>query len=162
MLDVSDKNILLIGGGAACAEKLRSLGQLGKEITVIAPEFIDAFNNKPWIHFIKRKYRRGDLENCHIVYVGINDPDEEMKILEEAKERGILINFVDQVQYSDFISPSVLIKKFFSIFISTNGRGPGAAKFIRKEIEEKLDLEELDKHTEEYIQNRNSAAAEKS
>jgi len=154
MLDVSNKNILLIGGGAACAEKLRSLGQLGKDITAISPEFCSDFNDKPWIKMIHRKYSPGDLKGFHIVYVGINDFDEEMLILNEAKEEGLLINFVDQVKFSDFISPSVLIKKFFSIFISTNGRGPGASKFIRREIEEKINLEELDNRAGEYIQNR--------
>ena len=154
MLDVSEKNILLIGGGAACAEKLRSLGQLNKEITAISPEFCEDFSDKSWIKMIKRKYSPGDIKGFHIVYVGINDPDEEMKILEEARHEGILINFVDQVKFSDFISPAVLIKNFFSIFISTNGRGPGASKYIRKEIEEKIDLEELDRRTGEYIQNR--------
>ena len=156
MLDVSDKNILVIGGGPACAEKLRSLGQLNKNITAISPDFIDDFNDKPWIQCIKRKYAPGDLENFHIVYVGINDPSEEMIILKEARERDILINFVDQVTYSDFISPSVLIKNFFSIFISTNGKGPGASKFIRKEIEEKIDLNELDRRAGEYISKRNA------
>lgn len=154
MLDVTDKKILLIGGGAACAEKLRSLGQLNKKITAIAPEFCRDFDGKPWIETIQRKYAPGDLKGFHVVYVGINDIDEEMKILDEARKEGILINFVDQVKFSDFISPAVLIKNFFSIFISTNGRGPGASKFIRSEIEEKIDLDALDKRTGEYIKNR--------
>ena len=156
MLDVSEKNILLIGGGVACAEKLRSLGQLNKEITAIAPEFCENFSGKSWIKMIKRKYRPGDLKGFHIVYVGINNKDEEMIILKEARREGLLINFVDQVKFSDFISPSVLLKKFFSIFISTNGKGPGASKFIRREIEEKIDLDDLDRRTGEYIKNRNA------
>ena len=161
MLEVSKKNILLIGGGSACAEKLRTLSQLGKRVTAIAPEFSDSFDGLDWIDFIYRKYMPGDLKNYDIAYVGINNFSEEMKILEEAKLENVLVNFVDQPAFSDFISASVLIKKFFSIFISTNGRGPGAAKMIRKEIESKLDLDALNERAGEFIAERKKKMEDK-
>lgn len=143
MLDVSNKNILLLGGGKASAEKLRTLSQLGKRITAISPEFIEEFHSLDWIDFIYRKYEYGDLKDFDVVYSGVNNRSVEKEILKEARERNILINFIDKVEDSDFISASTLMKENFSIFISTYGRSPGGTKMIRQEIEAKLNLEEL-------------------
>ena len=155
MLDITDKNFLIIGGGPAAAEKLRSLGQTGKKIRVIAKEFTEPFHEKDWLELVKKPYEKGDLTGFDIVYVGINDPVKEAEILADARELGILINFVDKVETSDFISPAVFMKKNFSLFISTYGKGPGMSKKIRKTIEEKIDLDALDKEAGEYFKKRN-------
>lgn len=154
LLDVTRKNILMIGAGSACAAKLKSLSELQKEICVISPDFHRDFLNKKWIQKIDRKYRPGDLKGYQIIYCGVNDPKIQTQIMEEAKAEHALVNFVDHVEESDFISPSSLIKKNFAIFISTFGRGPGITKKIRQKIEEKIDLDALDREAEEYIQNR--------
>ncbi len=151
MIEVSKKNILLIGGGKAAAEKLRTLSQLNKKIKAISPDFVEEFHGLEWIDFEYRKYRVGDLKNFDIVYVGINDPIIEKEILEEAKKEKLLINFIDKVEDSDFISVAGFIKENYSIFISTYGKGPGAAKKIRQEIESKLDLEKINNEVGEYI-----------
>jgi precorrin-2 dehydrogenase/sirohydrochlorin ferrochelatase len=154
MIDISKKNILLIGGGKAASEKLRTLSQLNKRITAISPNFIEDFDNIDWIDFIYRKYQKGDLDNFDIVYVGINDDEVEEEIYKEAKQKNILINFIDKVENSDFISVAGFIQENYSIFISTYGKGPGAAKKIRQEIESKLDLTKIDIEVGEYIKNR--------
>lgn len=143
MLDVSTKNILLLGGGKASAEKLRTLSGLGKKIRVISESFSDEFLDKPWLELVKKSYEYGDLDGFDLVYSGVNNKIIETEILREAKERNILINFIDQIDSSDFISASSLIRDSFTIFISTYGRSPGGAKKIREEIESKLDLESL-------------------
>ncbi len=154
MLDVTNKKILLLGGGKASAEKLRTLSQLGTRITAISPEFIEEFHSLGWIDFIYRKYEYGDLKEFDVVYSGVNDRDVEREILKEARERNVLINFIDKVEDSDFISASTLIQENFSIFISTYGRAPGGAKMIRQEIEVKLDLPDLDNRVGEMAKQR--------
>jgi len=154
MLDITDKNILIIGGGPAAAEKLRSLSQTGKTVKVIAREFSDAFRNQDWLQLEQRAYQSGDLQGFDLVYVGINDPQEEERILHDAKNLNLLINFVDKVENSDFISPSVLLRENFALFISTYGKGPGMTKKIRKTIEEKIDLDALNREAGEYFKKR--------
>jgi precorrin-2 dehydrogenase / sirohydrochlorin ferrochelatase len=154
MLDVTNKNILLLGGGKASAEKLRTLSQLGKRITAISPEFIEEFHSLDWIDFVYRKYRYGDLKGFDVVYSGVNDRDVEKEILKEAQERKLLINFIDKVEDSLFISASTLIQDHFSIFISTYGRAPGGAKMIRQDLEAKIDLPELNQRVGEMAQER--------
>jgi len=154
MLDVTEKNILILGGGKASAEKLRTLSQLELNVTVISPEFDAEFQDKPWLNLIKRKYQKGDLRNFDLVYSGVNHKPTEMEILSEANENKIPVNFVDNPGKSNFISASSLICDSFTIFISTYGRAPGGAKKIRETIESSIDLGALDAEVGEYIRLR--------
>jgi siroheme synthase-like protein len=154
MLDVTNTEILVLGGGKASAEKLRTLSQLNKKIKVISKEFISDFYEKDWLELVQREYQYGDLNGFKIVYCGINDPVIEKVVLQESIERNILINFIDKVEDSQFISVAGFIKKSFSIFISTYGKSPKGAKRIRQEIENKINLEELDTEITEYIKER--------
>ncbi len=154
MLDVSDKNILILGAGKASAEKLRTLSQLGKKISVISKNFCEEFLNKDWLVLKQKPYEYGDLKGFNVVYSGVNNKNVEYEILKEAKERNILINFIDQVENSDFISASSIIRNNFTIFISTYGKTPGGAKKVRQEIESQLQLDKLDRELEILIQER--------
>lgn len=166
MLEISEKKILIIGAGPAAAEKLRSLEQIcrrsevkevckkTRKVRVIAKEFSEAFLHKDWLELVHKPYESGDMKGFHLVYVGINDPAIEEKILHDAHGQNVLINFIDKVEDSDFISPSVLLRENYSIFISTYGKGPGMTKKIRKAIEDKIDLEKLDIEAGEYIKGR--------
>ncbi len=155
LMDITDKKVLLIGAGKACAEKLRTLSQLSIPVTVIAPHIDQAFLNKEWITIEKRSYKAGDLKGYDIVYVGVNNPELEDEIEKEVIRENCIVNYVDRPARSDFISPSLIQKEHFSIFISTFGEGPGATKAIRKTIEETLDLEKLDEFTGDYKRKRN-------
>ena len=156
MLDVSEKKILMIGAGKACAEKLRGLQAAGVEITLIAPTREDAFLDKPWIHYEKRKYKRGDLEGYDVVYMGVNDTDTKNAIIKDAAGMNILINIVDDPGNSDFISPAMIKMDHFAVFISTYGKGPGMTKKIRQTLEKEVNLRQLDIETKQYIEARNA------
>jgi len=154
MLNVTDKKVLVIGAGKACAEKLHSLGQIKPDVTVIAEKIDPVFRENPWMKIIEKRYQPGDMDRFDLVYCGINDPETEKEIQKEAHQKRILINFIDQRSLSDFISPSVIQRENFSVFISTFGKGPGATKQIRKTIESSLDLDQLNRLTGEYIEKR--------
>lgn len=144
MLDVTGRTVLLLGGGRAAAEKLRTLDQIRPKTRAIAREFLPIFDDYPWIIRENRAYTPGDLAGADVVYCGLNDPVVEGAVAREARERGILINFIDDREKSDFISASVLARKHFSIFVSSYGRSPGAVKKLRQMIESTFDLDDLD------------------
>lgn len=154
MMDVTEKSILLIGAGNACAEKLKTLLSLDMQITVISDSFLPVFKNNDRLELIERKYAYGDMQNFDIIYCGINDEETRNRIRTEAKERSKLINFVDRPLDSDFISASSLIYENFTIFISTYGRSPGGAKKIRETLEQKISLETLNEEIGEMIKKR--------
>ncbi|MCB1141534.1 MAG: bifunctional precorrin-2 dehydrogenase/sirohydrochlorin ferrochelatase [Leptospiraceae bacterium] len=154
LLDISNKDILLIGGGKSALEKLRTLSQLNKKVRVISDVFLEEFRRYDFLELIERKYETGDMDPYSVIYCGINDPEEEYKIFLEARKKGKLINFIDQVDSSDFISASSLIYSNFTIFISTYGKSPGGAKMIREEIENKMNLSQINSYVGKLAEER--------
>ncbi|MBE7439465.1 MAG: hypothetical protein HS115_13480 [Spirochaetales bacterium] len=154
MLDVTERSVLILGGGKAAAEKLRTLDQLRPRTRAIALDFLPIFDDYPWITREKRAYRTGDLDGADVVYCGVNDRVVEAAVAREAKERKILINFIDDRDISEFISASVLAREHFSIFISSYGRSPGAVKQIRQLIESNLNLDDLDRMVSRMAEDR--------
>ena len=63
--------------------------------------------------------------------------DEKLnrEISVKARERGLLINAVDQPEDCNFIVPSIVRKGDLIIAISTSGRSPALAKKVRKDLE---------------------------
>ena len=164
MLDVTDKKILMIGAGKACREKLKSLAQLNMPVTVIARDFHRDFLDAAWITLVRKQYEPGDLNGFDLVYVGVNNPQLALQIEQDGRKLGLMMNFLSASERSDFISPSALIKKHYSIFVSTFGRAPGATKKIRDQLETQLNLDQIDIDVADYIENRtghlrNSASA---
>jgi uroporphyrin-III C-methyltransferase/precorrin-2 dehydrogenase/sirohydrochlorin ferrochelatase len=56
-------------------------------------------------------------------------------IFEEARQRGVLCNAVDDPRHCDFYYPAVVQRGDFQIAISTAGRSPALAQRIRQELE---------------------------
>jgi len=103
-------------------------------------EMIDKHNLKK----IQKEYEKDDIDGFDVVIVAIDDIDRQKEIYLEAKQKGILCNTVDVVEYCDFIFPSYIKKGDLIISISTSGASPAVAKYLRRYIE-KLIPQNLDK-----------------
>ena len=56
-------------------------------------------------------------------------------IFNEARQRNILCNVVDDPEYCDFYYPAVVRRGDLQLAISTNGQSPALAQRIRRELE---------------------------
>ncbi len=137
-INLTNKKILLIGGGNIALEKLEKLTDFSKDITVItkdiSSQFLD-FSKLNNIPIEKRAYRRGDIDGFDIVVVATNKISLHKEIFNESRDSRILVNSVDNTAYCDFIFPSYIKKGDLTISISTSGASPAMAKRIRLYIE---------------------------
>ncbi len=130
---------MVIGGGTVAHQKLIALLQAEASITVISPHFhpeLVELSREKKISLIQKEYQRGDLEEAFLVFGATNNPEINRQIHEEAKEKKILFNAVDQPDECDFIIPAKVIRGDLLIAISTAGSAP----FLSKKIREKLEL----------------------
>lgn len=88
------------------------------------------------VDHLPRSYRNGDLENAYLVIAATNDPDVNRAVWEEARQRGCLINVVDDPQHSNFILPAVVQRGEMSVAITTGGNSPALARRLRERIEQ--------------------------
>jgi siroheme synthase-like protein len=143
-IDLKDKPVLLIGGGAVAREKLEKLIQAEASVRVIAktiaPETLDLLI-KHRLHFEVRPFFPNDVSGHLLVISAVNEPALHARIATAARARGILLNTVDEPASADFYFGSQLERGPLQIAISTQGLFPGVARALRLWLEEALPLE---------------------
>ena len=120
MLDISQKNILLIGGGNVALHKSLILLQFKNKLTILAPS-INPELEKLNIEWIKDKYNKRYLNDFQLVYACTNDYGLNQSIYNDAKMLGILTNTVDEPKTSDFISPAICQADEMIVAVSSQG-----------------------------------------
>jgi siroheme synthase-like protein len=137
-LNVKAMKCIVIGGGLIALRKVKDLLEHCADITVVSPytcKGIDELSAQGKIRVLKRKYQMGDLEGSYLAVVATGDRSLNKKVVNEAKEKKVLLNIVDDPELSDFIVPSVLHRGDVSIAVSTGGRSPALARKIRAGLE---------------------------
>ncbi len=119
--------------------KIFSLLKAKARVRVIALEVtenIQKLADQGKIELLKRPYQSGDLDGAWLVIAATDRQDVQEKVLEEAEERRIFCNVVDQPEQCSFIVPSVIRRGRLNIAISTSGASPALARRIREKLEE--------------------------
>ncbi len=143
-LSLSGKRCVVIGGGEVALRKVKALLEYEAKVEVISPDFcpeLGQMTEKETIHLSQRSYNSGDLQGAFIVIAATDNSEINRKVAEEARERGILVNVVDDPEQSDFIVPSYLRRGALTIAVSTAGRSPALARKIRTRLEKEFGTE---------------------
>jgi len=137
-LKLSGRRCLVVGGGDVGLEKVEGLLACGGDVTLIAPDAIEALENlarEGSIRWERREYAGApDLEGVFIVIAATSDTDVNIRVFEDAERRAMLVNVVDVPPLCNFILPAIIRNGPLAIAISTAGASPALAKRIRDEI----------------------------
>jgi precorrin-2 dehydrogenase/sirohydrochlorin ferrochelatase len=137
-LDLKDKNVLVVGGGKVAERKILNLLRYGCRIHVVSPGLTSQLEKlvlEKKIQHIPEQSLNQAMGNASMVIAATDDPVFNGQIASRAKERGLLVNAVDQPQDCNFIMPSIVNSGDLQIAISTGGKSPALAKKIRKELQ---------------------------
>jgi len=138
-LNLSNKRVVVVGGGEVAERKVESLLGTGASIVVISPEVTSrllALAEEKQLELHKRPYTPGDCEGATLVLSATNDPELSKTVFEDATRSGALVNTADQAGLCHFIMPAVLRRGDIAIAISTGGASPGLASRLRQKISE--------------------------
>ncbi len=136
-LDLADRPVLVIGGGALALEKVRGLLAAQAAITVVAPELIPALadlRDRGALRHIARPYQCGDMDGCAIIMAAQEDRSANAQLQQDARAIGVPINAADDPAYCDFILPAVVREPPLTLAISTGGGSPAIARRLREEL----------------------------
>ena len=140
-LDVRNRSCLVVGGGRVGTRKVKTLMDCGARVTVISPEVTDELAGlaaRPAILLKRRAYRNSDLDDVFLVIGATDDEDLNQRIHQDAESRGKLCNIADQPRRCNFILPSIINQGDLTIAISTAGRSPAFAKFLRRRMKKQF------------------------
>ena len=143
-LDINNRKCLVVGGGAVGTRKVKSLVECGAIVTVVALAASDELEGMAAAGIValeKRAYDTADLTGVFLVFGATSDMTLNDRISRDAEERGILCNIADFPKACNFILPSVLQRGDLQITISTSGKSPAFARYLRKTLENRFGRE---------------------
>lgn len=138
-LQVQDKTVVIVGGGAVARRKIETILPAGACLTVISPALspeLQQLADSGAISHLHREYRTGDLHGAFMVIAATNRREVNRLVAEEAGRLGILAEITDAPGEGNVTSPATFRRGDLSIAISTNNRAPALAARIRNEIAE--------------------------
>lgn len=141
-LKVEGKRVVVVGGGKVAERKVDLLLESKAEVFLISPrvtEKLRGLSEGGEIEWKQRKYQRGDLKDAFLGIFAARDSQAEESFIEEAKERGVLVNISTNYKKCDFVFPAVVRSKKILITVSTSGTFPLLSAEIAQEIQKVID-----------------------
>lgn len=138
-IDIENKNCVVVGGGIVALRKIEKLLPFNPVITVIAPEICDEIKKLTEIKIYRRNFIDDDIENAFMVISATDNKELNIHIFELCKAKNIFINTVDDKEKCGFLFPALVKKNNVTLGISTSGKSPLYARFLREMIEKSLD-----------------------
>lgn len=135
LVDVENKNCLVVGGGVVALRKIEKLLPFNPNITVVSPKVHKEILSIKNINIIKRKFDFNDLKEKSFVITATDDKVLNKEIYNSCKENNIPVNTVDDKDNCSFIFPALAKNNSVTVAISTSGKSPLYAKYLRKKIE---------------------------
>ena len=160
--DISDKTFLIIGSGNVAADKILRLKRFTDRIIVVAPE-----TEIEGVRVIRKEYDSGDLALGDYVVAAVGVREIDRQIARDCRAEGIPVNVVDDIEYCDFIFPSIVKRGKLTVAISTSGSSPLYARMLRQQLEEMLpenieqvldEMQELRERTAEEVADQKERA----
>ena len=132
---------MVSGGGEAALAKLRLLSKTGADVQILAEEIhpdisrlADASN---W-RITRRRAAARDIKGATLVYAANENAETDANIATAARARNSLVNIVDNLEDSGFITPAIVDRDPVTVAIGTEGAAPVLARAIKRDLEERL------------------------
>lgn len=132
-INVTNKKILLVGGGKVATHKATIMARFVNNVTVVSPEFTDEIKLLPF-NFIQKEYDKSDLAGSFLVYVCTGNEELNAKVKADAEELGILTSVCDAPSLCDFVSPAIHKEGNMTIAVGSNAQNVFQSVSIRDQI----------------------------
>jgi uroporphyrin-III C-methyltransferase/precorrin-2 dehydrogenase/sirohydrochlorin ferrochelatase len=132
-LEVTDRRCVVAGGGPTAVAKAAALLDAGANVVVIAADVEPALAElarRGEIELIERDYRSGDLAGARLVFA-TGDRAQNAAVFAEAEAAGVLCNAHQDSAHCHFASPTVTRRGDLVVAVSTGGRAPTLAGWVR-------------------------------
>ena len=137
--NLKGRKVLVVGGGEVAARKVALLKQAAAAVTVIAPELgrsLSSLHQAGEVEWLQRVYETSDLDRgWALVYAATDSTEVNQRVSDEAKQRNLPVNVVDNPALCTFIMPAIVDRSPVIAAVSTGGASPVLSRLIRARIE---------------------------
>jgi siroheme synthase-like protein len=137
-IDIEDRAVLIVGGGAVCARKAETMMRYGGRVTIVSPEITDeiaAWERDGALAVRRKTYEEPDLDGASIVIASTDDQCVNARVARDCRRRRIPVNVVDVTHLCEFIVPAIIEKGSIQIAISTGGKSPALARTLKEDMQ---------------------------
>jgi uroporphyrin-III C-methyltransferase/precorrin-2 dehydrogenase/sirohydrochlorin ferrochelatase len=130
--------VVVVGGGTIALRKARLLLEAGAKVTMIAPALLTELGKIAVLgelRHIAARFAAEHLEGAVAVVAATDDATVNAAVSHAAQERRIPVNVVDDASLSTFIFPAIIDRAPILVAVSSAGRSPVLARWVRAQIE---------------------------
>ena len=131
-IDISAKKCVVVGGGAVAKRKVEKLIPYEPKITVVAPKICEFLRACEGITLVEREFEPSDLDGAFMVIGATDNEAVNAEIFRLCTEKNILVNVVDDKEKCGFIFPAIASKNGITAGITTSGKSPIYAKYLKE------------------------------
>ena len=132
-LNLTARDVVLVGGGPVATAKLRQLLAAGARVRVVAPEVTDEIRQQP-VAVERRSFVPSDLDGAWLV-VAAATPEVNRHVADVAEGLRIFVNAVDDPANATAFLSGVVRRDGVTVAISTSGAAPGLTALMREGID---------------------------
>ncbi|MCP5333543.1 MAG: uroporphyrinogen-III C-methyltransferase [Pseudomonadales bacterium] len=137
-IDLRGRHCLLVGGGEVARRKVETLLRAGATLRLVAPAIdpgLDELVRQQGGELRLRAFEPRDVDDVWLAVAATDDEAVNRQVRDVARQRGVLVNVVDQPALCDFIFPSIIDRDPMVIAVSSGGRAPLLARLLRARLE---------------------------
>lgn len=141
VLRIVGRRCVVVGGGDVATRKVGALIRDGAELLVVAPdvsEEIERLAETGGMTVERRPFEPADLDDAFLAFAATDSRAVNQQVANEARARGILVNVADDPEACDFTVPAIVRRKDITLAISTGGRSPAFARYLREQLSDWL------------------------
>jgi len=143
-LDLNERAVLVVGGGAIAEGKTVQLIEAGARVRVVSPTLTAQLVELAARGVIAHRdglFNADDLRGVMLVISATDDQAVNEAVARAANERGLLCNVVDQTRLCNFITPALITRGDLQLSVSTGGGSPALVQRVKREIAELIGVE---------------------
>lgn len=143
-VDLSEKTVLVVGGGKIASRRTETLLPFAGHITVTAPETTQTIADLAEagrIELRRRAFADTDIEEADIVLCATGDEAADRHVFTLCRERGVLVNLASDREKCDFYFPGIARRGSVVVGVTAGGTDHRAARETTEAIRRLLSEE---------------------
>lgn len=138
-IDLARVRVVLVGEGEAARRRLARLDEAGaRDLEIYAPRPIPALAEAAGMRLRQRLPEPDEVAGAQLVFLAQVPEPAAHRIRHVAAAAGVLLNAEDDPARCDFHSAAVVRRGDMTVAVSTNGRSPGLAAAVRRDLERRF------------------------
>ncbi len=141
VLKLASRRCVVVGGGQVATRKVGVLVRAAADVLVVAPEVdpeLVTLAESGAVRLEPRPFEPADLDGAFLAFAATDNREVNRAVEEAARARDILVNVADDPPACDFTVPALVRRRDVTLAISTGGRSPAFARYLREQLSEWL------------------------